>query len=435
MTPKRLSRNGKRLNITTIWELLQSHRESSNVRQDGIWTARKWMFLKVLLLAIVSVFPTIKAQTTARRRPRIGGAIANVAFLLLLSSSAYGQVIQRSLPCQIPGNSSKITCSLSKATTSGSTIRAIEIDRSGAGTRSVAGLTLVATASGGGGTVSIFSGASNGTLTFTATLPSVYNGVLWVQEDTGGANLDSKVSASGAINQRPQPISAGKLTTTAASDYLIVGCDDNMGAGGLTAGSGYNPFQTSLTAPNSSAFVPGGFEDRLAGAAGSYAADGQLAFAQYQWTCLGVAFNGGSGPPPPPPPPSCAGTASMTVSGSTPPPLGITNNPVTLPGATVGTAYSVNLGTAAGVTGGVSPYSYSANTALPPGLIISSAGVISGIPTTAGTTTFTYTVTDSSGTSMVVTLQMVADESGPCSDDTIILTYPATIPRPCRKAK
>jgi len=320
---------------------------------------------------------------------------------LLFASPAYGQLIQRSSACAVPGNTSKLTCSLSKATTSGSTIKLIEIDRSGAGTRSVAGLTLAATASGSGGTISIFTGASNGTTNFTVTLPSAYNALAWVQEDSYGSTVDSKVSASGALNTKPQNISAGNLTTSAAGDYLMVGCEDNLGSDSLIAGTGYNAFQTSAS-------VPGGFEDKVAGAAGSYAANGQLAFAQYQWTCLGVAFKSGAAPPPPPQ--TCTATGTVTVNGQTVPPLSMLSA-FTMPQATVGTAYSASVGTAAQVSGGTPPYTYAIiSGSLPAGLSMNSAGTVSGTPTTAGTSTFGVQVTDSSGTAVVLEMKLVAEK-------------------------
>jgi Putative Ig domain len=71
---------------------------------------------------------------------------------------------------------------------------------------------------------------------------------------------------------------------------------------------------------------------------------------------------------------------------------------------TVGVAYSESL-TASGGTGG---YNFSiASGSLPPGLSLSSGGVISGTPTTAGTYTFGVEATDSSGNSNTETFQIV----------------------------
>jgi hypothetical protein len=72
---------------------------------------------------------------------------------------------------------------------------------------------------------------------------------------------------------------------------------------------------------------------------------------------------------------------------------GLTLTTTSLPAATVNTAYSTTLAAA----GGVAPYTFTlANgTALPAGLTLSAAGVISGTPTTAGSTPFSVTVTDS----------------------------------------
>ena len=86
---------------------------------------------------------------------------------------------------------------------------------------------------------------------------------------------------------------------------------------------------------------------------------------------------------------STSATASQTFT------LAITpitvTTPSTLPAGYVGVPYSQTLA----ATGGASPYSWSPTLgALPPGLSLSSAGVISGTPTTAGTAAFVATVTD-----------------------------------------
>jgi gliding motility-associated-like protein len=83
-------------------------------------------------------------------------------------------------------------------------------------------------------------------------------------------------------------------------------------------------------------------------------------------------------------------------------PVTVTVNPqitfaaTTLANATVGTAYSRQL-TAA--TGGTGPYTYAAaaSSTLPAGLTLSSAGLIGGVLTQAGTYNFSITVTDSRG--------------------------------------
>ncbi|MFZ2492074.1 MAG: ice-binding family protein [Thermoanaerobaculia bacterium] len=72
----------------------------------------------------------------------------------------------------------------------------------------------------------------------------------------------------------------------------------------------------------------------------------------------------------------------------------ITLAPATLPDGTVGAAYAQTI-TAAG---GTAPYTYSIlSGALPPGLVLSAAGLISGAPTTAGSYTFTVQATDAVG--------------------------------------
>ena len=89
-------------------------------------------------------------------------------------------------------------------------------------------------------------------------------------------------------------------------------------------------------------------------------------------------------------------SSSQTVSKSfsiaiNPPPLSITTVPP-LPAATVGTSYSQTLA----ATGGTLPYAWSvASGALPAGLILSVAGVISGSPTTVGFSNFTVQLADS----------------------------------------
>jgi hypothetical protein len=81
----------------------------------------------------------------------------------------------------------------------------------------------------------------------------------------------------------------------------------------------------------------------------------------------------------------------------------ITVNPATLPNGTVGTAYNQTIT----ATGGAPGYTFTATGTLPAGLSLSSAGVLSGTPTTAGTSNFTVTATDSGGNSGTRSYSMV----------------------------
>jgi len=82
---------------------------------------------------------------------------------------------------------------------------------------------------------------------------------------------------------------------------------------------------------------------------------------------------------------------SYSITISAPPPLIVTTG--SLLQGTVGLAYSDTLQ----ATNGVPPYSWSLSSGmLPAGLSLSTAGVISGMPSATGTSTFTVKVTDSS---------------------------------------
>jgi len=95
----------------------------------------------------------------------------------------------------------------------------------------------------------------------------------------------------------------------------------------------------------------------------------------------------------------CAGCGNTDLTVST----------KTLPAATVGTAYSQTLT----AVGGTTPYTWSITSgALPTGLTLSTPGVISGTPSTAGTSTFTVNVSDASNpvssTTQSLTIQVIS---------------------------
>src|SRR5262249_30448272 len=86
---------------------------------------------------------------------------------------------------------------------------------------------------------------------------------------------------------------------------------------------------------------------------------------------------------------------SVTIN----PPLAITTS--TLPNWTANVAgYSQNIS----ATGGTGTFGYSSTGTLPPGLTLSTSGVLSGTPTNPGTYTFAVTATDDEQTPTYATL-------------------------------
>lgn len=75
-----------------------------------------------------------------------------------------------------------------------------------------------------------------------------------------------------------------------------------------------------------------------------------------------------------------------------------------LPGGTVGAAYTATLQ----ATGGITPYAWSlaSGTSLPSGLTLSASGTLGGTPNTAGTSTFTVQVSDASSPQQLATRQL-----------------------------
>jgi hypothetical protein len=98
-----------------------------------------------------------------------------------------------------------------------------------------------------------------------------------------------------------------------------------------------------------------------------------------------------------------------------------------LPAGVTGIAYSQTLV----ATGGKTAYAWSSTGTLPTGVTMSAAGVISGTPTTAGTFSFTATVTDANGKtasqalSIVVTAPVIVKMLDPWTN--ISATAPANI--------
>jgi hypothetical protein len=96
----------------------------------------------------------------------------------------------------------------------------------------------------------------------------------------------------------------------------------------------------------------------------------------------------------------------FTVSGTSL--ISITTN-ATLPSGTVGTLYSQTLT----ASGGVTPYTWTLiSGALPAGLSLTSAGVISGTPTSSGAVSFAVSVTDANGSGTSQSFNVTMVQSG-----------------------
>jgi hypothetical protein len=104
-----------------------------------------------------------------------------------------------------------------------------------------------------------------------------------------------------------------------------------------------------------------------------------------------------------------------------PPPLSISTS--SLPSGKVGAAYSATLA----ASGGTTPYTWSVSSGqVPGGLKLASSGTISGIPTTAGTSSFTVKVTDGSGVSATKSLSIAIAPAA--SAPWISQSYPSGLP-------
>jgi hypothetical protein len=140
----------------------------------------------------------------------------------------------------------------------------------------------------------------------------------------------------------------------------------------ITATGGASPYAFTVSAGS----LPGG----LTLDPGGLLSGTPLANGQFDFTVLATDANG------------CTGTQSYTVIV-----CGIVAvTPTILPDAQQGVPYSQSLS----ATGGVAPYTFTVTAgALPAGLTLSPAGLVSGTPTATGTANFTVTATSAGGCS------------------------------------
>jgi hypothetical protein len=242
------------------------------------------------------------------------------------------------------------------------------------------------------------------------TVSSAYNQTL---QASGGASPYSWSISSGSLPPglalSTAGVISGTLTTAGTANFTVKVTDANSNA----VTQALSIVVVSITVTTTS--LPGG----TVSTAYSQTLQVTGGTSPYTWTISSGSLPAGltlntagviSGTP------TTAGTANFTVkvtdtnSNAATQTLSIvvvsqlTVTTTSLPGGTVSTAYSQTLQ----VTGGSSPYSWSISSgSLPAGLTLSTAGVISGTPTTAGTASFTVKVTDANSNTATANLSIV----------------------------
>lgn len=296
------------------------------------------------------------------------------------------------------------------------------------GTPTVAGtanLTVKATDSGSpaqtvSGPVSLTIDPAAVTLTLTSPAPATmgvpYNGTIGV---TGGTGPYTCAITTGTL---PAGLAAancaisGTPTATGTSNLTVKATDSSSPAatktGPVTLTVNAAPVTLTITSPTTTATVGVPYTGVIGvtGGTAPYTCSITAGTLPAGLTATNCTISGT---------PTATGTANLTVQAtdsSTPAasasgPVVVTVNPVpaltftgSLPNAVVNVAYTQTLA----ATGGIGPYTYAITTgALPAGLTLSSAGVVSGTPTAVGASTFTVTATDSEATPKTAALPLV----------------------------
>ena len=235
------------------------------------------------------------------------------------------------------------------------------------------------TASGGTApyTYAISSGAlpaglslsSSGTLSGTPTAGGSFNFTVTA--------TDSSTGTGPFTGSRAYTLTVGSptLTITPSSTGGLTGVAGTSYSQSFTASGGSSPYVYALTI--NSGTMPTGlsFNTATHTLSGTPTTAGTVGF-----TVTATDSSSGSGPY------AVSGTYTLTVSAPT-----LTVSPATVPNPAIGTAYSQTLT----ASNGTAPYTFAISSgALPAGLTLSSAGVLSGTPTAGGSFSFTVTATD-----------------------------------------
>ncbi len=281
--------------------------------------------------------------------------------------------------------------------------------------------TITATDTGSTGTGAPFTVARNYTFTIAAPTIAVTPGTL--PNPTAGAAYAQTLSATGGVGPYGFAVSAGALPAglSLSSAGSVSGTPTEVGtftftitatdANGQTGSTAYT---MALSAPTLTLSPGSGTLTATYGAAYTQVLTAGGSPGPYTYSLsgtlpAGLSFSGNtlSGVPTAPgsyPVSITATDAGLTGAGA---PFSITQaytievpsptlmlTPATLPATTAGLAYSETLS----ATGGVAPYTYTVTAGtLPTGLALSSAGVLSGTPTEAGSFAVSVTATDTYG--------------------------------------
>ena len=180
-------------------------------------------------------------------------------------------------------------------------------------------------------------------------------------------------AASNTATQTYSGVVIGAPTITVSPSTLPAATQNGSYSQTMSASGGTAPYTYAVT----SGSLPSGLT--LNSATGVLSGTPTV-YGSYSFTVTATDSSTGGGP--------YTGSASYTLSVAASTPT-ITTSSVA--GGTVGLSYSQTVS----ASGGNAPYSYSISSgSLPPGLSLSSSGIISGTPTGGGSYTFTVKVTD-----------------------------------------